>query len=130
MKSLSTPKAISFLSPSQSHVHAEPLDGATLDHDFVTKVFRRPASEDCRHEATQKMLGSILQQRKLNKRTYYAHMWQLLALIMAGMDPLFFLEALMLDTKKNAVVTCASRWVPTRNLKTRYGGYGYCHFIG
>ncbi|WVZ09558.1 hypothetical protein V8G54_014088 [Vigna mungo] len=37
------------------------------DHDFVRNVLRRPTREGCRHEAAQKMLRSILQQRRLPK---------------------------------------------------------------
>ncbi|KAK7264443.1 hypothetical protein RJT34_32052 [Clitoria ternatea] len=44
-------------------LHAEPLNDASHDPDFVRKVLRRPAKEDCRHEAAQKMLTSILQQQ-------------------------------------------------------------------
>jgi len=48
-------------------VHAEPWDDESHDHDFVRKVLRRATREDCRHEAAQKMLRSILQQRGLTK---------------------------------------------------------------
>jgi len=50
-----------------SEVHAEPLEDAPHDHDFVRKVLRRPAREDCRHEVAQKMLRSILQQLSFSK---------------------------------------------------------------
>lgn len=50
-----------------SEVHAEPLEDAPHDHDFVRKLLRRPAREDCRHEAAQKMPRSILQQPSFTK---------------------------------------------------------------
>lgn len=43
------------------------MDDAPHDHDFVRKLLRRPAREDCRHEAAQKMPRSILQQPSFTK---------------------------------------------------------------
>ncbi|CAJ1943494.1 unnamed protein product [Sphenostylis stenocarpa] len=53
--------------PKGREVHAGPLDDESHDHDFVRKVLRRPTREDCRHEAAEKMLRSVLQQRRLIK---------------------------------------------------------------